>query len=148
MKILLIAISAVTAFFLGKEAVNVFKSPVLFQSLESKTVTGEAVYNKIKWFSDSDKDIWMMSQSHNGPQFPEEKWDRLAIIVDKKYKTAQFLQLKPGPLQWTEDLVSQQVPYRVSCFMCHANGPRAIRPTGSSLFAEAKILLWNFKIKF
>jgi hypothetical protein len=124
------------------------------QSLESKTKTGDPVFNKISWFSFPDKDVWMMNQSHNGANADSSNWDRLAIIVDKTKtpKTAQFLQLKPGPLVWSEDLITQRVPFKVSCFLCHANGPRAIRADlhgqiQNTFMDKIKITLMNLKIK-
>lgn len=121
---------------------------ILFQSKESKTLTGEAVYNKIKLVRSQGRDIWLMNQSHEG--MDSKNWDRLAIIV--KDNEATFLQLPPGKLEWSEDLLKQSIPSRVSCFTCHSNGPRAIRAEETSsvllnLKSQAKIFLWNFRIK-
>lgn len=127
---------------------------IFIQSLESKTKEGDSVFNKISWFPGEEKDVWMMNQSHHGVTATGSELDRLAIIVDKTTtpKNVRFLQLKPGPLVWSEDLITQRVPYKVSCFMCHANGPRAIRPDYDGLvkndFSEKmKIFLLNLKIK-
>ncbi len=95
----------------------------------------------------------MMNQSHHGPQAPAEQWDRLAIVVDKstQSQTARFYQLQPGKLEWQENL--PQTSFRVSCFMCHSNGPRALRPVDEkgpaslSWNDKAKIFWWNLKIK-
>ena len=77
------------------------------------------------------------------------QWDRLAIVVDKKVKphSARFYQFKPGALEWKENLPKET--YRVSCFLCHPNGPRAIRPIeGTQNLAEkTKTLIWNMRIK-
>lgn len=131
-----------------------FSESVLFQSLESKTLFEEPVFNEIKWFSFKDKDVWMMNQSHFGKQAGEEQKDRLAIVIDKANttKTAYFMQLKPGPLQWTEDLYQQRIAFKVSCFMCHANGLRAIRADWngiikSNLNDQFRINYLNFKIR-
>src|SRR4051812_3701940 len=92
-----------------------------------------------------------MQQSHWGAKLDPGKRDRLAIIVDKTTSplTAKFYQLAPGEMQFDE---TQQISYRVSCFLCHANGPRAIRPNFNSSLEisfknKIKIALWNLKIK-
>ena len=127
--------------------------PIFIQSLESKTIEDGPVYNKISFQKNGNKDIWMMNQSHHGPKADPEKWDRLAIIVDhaKSPKEATFLQLPPGELIWDESLMKQKINFSVSCFMCHANGPRAIRPHDKDfqlpLLSKAKVLIWNLRIK-
>ncbi|MBC7465775.1 MAG: hypothetical protein H7256_07270 [Bdellovibrio sp.] len=128
---------------------------ILIQSLESKTKEGDPVFNKISWFSFEDKDVWMMNQSHHGiATTTGSDLDRLVIVVDKTTspKNVRFMQLKPGALVWSEELINQRVPYKVSCFMCHSNGPRAIRPGYNGLvknsFSEKmKIMLLNLKVK-
>lgn len=125
-------------------------SEVLFKSLESKTSTGGDVFNKIKYFPGFKKDIWMMNQSHQGLHAQAQEWDRLAIIIDKTgpVSKAQFLQLPPGELKWEEDLYQKAIDFRVSCYMCHSNGPRAIRPDGNvGSFASIKIAFWNLVMK-
>ncbi|MGZ3769003.1 MAG: hypothetical protein ACXVCP_06905 [Bdellovibrio sp.] len=124
---------------------------IVFESMESKSLNNAAVYNKIKWFNFANKDVWMMNQSHDG--LSAQKWDRLAIVIDKTQtpKLAKFYQLEPGALEWSEGL--KEVPLRVSCFMCHPNGPRVIRPNLDSSTAplpwqdRIKLSLWNLKIK-
>jgi hypothetical protein len=126
---------------------------ITFRSLESKGPNDSAIYNKINWFTSKDKDIWMMNQSHHGLIQKTNTWDRLAIIIDKTKspKTAQFFQLKPGDLNWTENPLTQEL--RASCYICHSNGLRAIRPDFSApeikltWFEKSKIFLWNLKIK-
>lgn len=126
---------------------------VLFLSLESKTPTGDKVYNKIKYFPGLKKDIWMMKQSHYGLNADNNQWDRLAIVVDKSdsRKTAEFLQLPPGDLQWSEDLYNQKIENKISCFICHSNGPRAIRADTKqfnlNLLSKIRIAVWNYRIK-
>lgn len=123
---------------------------VLFASLESKSTNNQIVYNEIKFFSDKNKDIWMMNQRHYGINTEKNKIDRLAIVVNKN-KTTEFYQLLPGELVWSDDLPNKKIENRVSCFMCHSNGPRAIRPDDkyiSLTFKEKiKIAAWNFRIK-
>lgn len=152
-KLTKIALS-ISVVFLGFLAVSISDSQEVFlESWESRTVSGGSVFNKIKWFSFKDKDVWMMNQSHHGSQALKNKWERLAIVVDKTKSpiTAKFFQLKPGPLEWADNL--EQVPLRISCFMCHANGPRAIRPNYKSAFnpmgfkERVKVLAWNIRIK-
>lgn len=126
---------------------------VSFESWESKSTQGDSVYNKIKWFQFQDQDVWMMNQSHHGPMAAAGEWDRVAIVIDKTKspKQARFYQFEPGPLVWSENI--QVKPYRVSCFMCHSNGPRVIRPQPESVTAplsfydKLKISYWNFRIK-
>lgn len=129
-------------------------SLLTLQSLESKTIEGKPVFNQIRWIQEKDRDIWMMNQSHHGPHAPSEKWDRLAIVIDKTSnpKTATYLQLPAGTLEWKDELPQQKLPFRVSCFMCHTNGPRALRPDPSgqlqlSPFQKIKLIAWNLRIK-
>lgn len=105
---------------------------LLIESKESKTINGEPVFNKIRWFKFKDKEIWMMNQSHHGESAQPQSWDRLAIVVDqtKSPPTAKYFQFEPGPLEWRENL--PQKSFSVSCFRCHNNGPRAIRPNAES----------------
>ena len=126
---------------------------LLFESLESKTTEDKPVYNEVRWFSSQKQDVWMMRQSHMGPHAKVGQWDRLAIVIDKTHspKTARFLQLEPGPLEWKDDL--KQKPFKVSCFLCHSNGPRVIRPNMDSISTplafidRIRIMAWNTRIK-
>ncbi len=126
---------------------------VFIESRESKTTLGGPVFNKIKYFRFKNKDVWMMNQSHHGFNAKSKDWDRLAIVVDKTQspKVAQFYQLEPGQLKWEENPTEK--PFRVSCFICHNNGPRVIRPNYDSLFTSSqlkeklKIPYWNLNIK-
>ncbi len=126
-------------------------SPILIESRESKTIAGKPVFNQIKRISAPDKTIWMMQQSHDGILAPAHQWERLAIVVDHKTKTAEYFQLPSGPFEWKEN--PPQEPLRVACFLCHANGPRVIRPNFSSQKAKIslkdriRLALWNFSIK-
>ena len=128
---------------------DVDEQEITIQSLESRTTENKPVYNKIKFIKSGSKKIWMMNQSHAGLTNDLSKWERLAIVVENK--KASFYQFEAGPLEWSEDLLKKQVSYRVTCFMCHNNGPRAIRPDGDGLklsYAEqTKIFFWNLKIK-
>lgn len=125
---------------------------IFLESKESKTMGDRPVFNKIKLFQFKDRDVWMMNQSHHG--IKTELWDRLAIVVDKTQnpKTAKFYQFEPGPLEWQENLPER--PFKVSCYMCHNNGPRAIRPNYESPLNpttfkdKIKISYWNLKMKF
>jgi hypothetical protein len=118
---------------------------VKFESTESKTIEGKPVFNKIKLESHSTYDRWTMKQSHSGVQLPNDLWDELEIIVDKTQQpfTASFKQFKAG----------KEVEYRVSCFVCHSNGPRLIRANVNSQVLALKpaeklqIFWWNLKIK-
>lgn len=122
---------------------------ILIQSQESRTLEGKPVFNKISYQRKDGKDIWMMNQSHFGVNPAENKWERLAIVIENK--KASFYQVKPGPLEWSEDLIKMQVSYRATCFTCHNNGPRAIRPQADGINIswpnKFKIFFWNLKIK-
>ena len=129
------------------------KNPIIFQSLESKTVWGGLVFNRVKFIPGWNQDIWLMQQSHLGLGVGFEKWDRLAIIMDKSQKPyqAKFYQFAPGNFRLPDG--SEAAPFKARCFACHANGPRAIRPNPTSIKAHitwmdrAKIGLWNLRIK-
>ena len=126
---------------------------VFVESRESKSASGGVVFNIIKYIQSGDLDIWMMNQSHHGFSASEKSWDRLAIVIDKNRtpKVARFYQLTSGPLEWSEKFT--ETSFKVSCFVCHNNGPRVIRPNyespfdPSSFWDKIKISYWNFKIK-
>ncbi|XGC81904.1 hypothetical protein ACES2L_05340 [Bdellovibrio bacteriovorus] len=128
---------------------------ITIQSEESKTAAITPVFNKITWQWGMDQDVWMMNQSHHGPDADSSQWERLAIVIDKTKtpKVARFYQLQPGDLIWNENLIGKRVEYRASCFICHNNGPRAIRPVVDSQNAKLswaeriKIQAWNLRIK-
>lgn len=153
MKKYLVVISSLiiiaSLFFVGWQLL--FDKTVFFASLESKGIDHKTVYNEIKFFKKDNFDIWMMNQSHFGIHTDKSKIDRLAIVVDRPSKSAKFYQLPPGELVWTDDLPKQKIEFRVSCFMCHANGPRAIRAdnvkSNLNTFQKLKINFWNYKIK-
>jgi len=118
--------------------------PLTFVSEESKNSQGEKIINRIAFLQKGQKDIWMMQQRE---EFSQD-WDRLAIVVDRAVKPhrARFYQLSPGPLEWRDDLPRQE--YRVSCFLCHPNGPRAIRPLNDQSWTESwQTQSWNARIK-
>ena len=127
--------------------------PILIESLESKTISGQPVFNRIAWFPGWSHDTWMMQQSHQGLFREFHQWDRLAIVVDKttRPRTARFYQFEPGNLSW--DPQSKMRPFRAACFMCHSNGPRAIRPNFDSdnirlsALDRARVFLWDLRIK-
>ncbi|MDH4468437.1 MAG: cytochrome c [Bacteriovoracaceae bacterium] len=134
---------------------SLYSTTITIESEESKTQNLTSVYNQIKWTSTATKDIWMMNQSHYG-RFPKKDlWERLAIVIDKSKRPmiANYYQLSPGPLEWNDNLPAQRVAYRASCFICHNNGPRAIRPVfksesaALSLSEKIKIIILNFRMK-
>lgn len=118
---------------------------VTIESTESKTSDGKPVFNRISYQSQDDYDIWDMRQSHNGDQYPKHKWDHIQIKVFKKKRPYQvtYHQLENG----------REIEFKASCFTCHANGPRVIRPfydsetVSYSLMTRTKIALMNLKIK-
>jgi hypothetical protein len=128
---------------------------VFIESAESKNKEMKSVFNEIRWIPGIKQDVWMMNQSHFGRHPEAIQWERLAIVIDKT-KTpavAKYYQLAAGPLVWEENLLQKQTPYRASCFICHNNGPRALRPKSESQEASlsfldrAKIQFWNLRIK-
>lgn len=129
------------------------KSPIFIESLESKTSNNSAVFNKIYYQTTSGSDVWLMEQSHSGAKAPHHEWDKIAIVVKKEgaIRKAEFYQLMPGPEPISMNL--KPIGLRASCFLCHSNGPRAIRPNFDSTVAQisywdqARLQLWNLKIK-
>ena len=127
------------------------KSFILIQSLESKTADGRPVFNKIYYESSASKDIWMMEQSHEGAAAKVHKWDKIAIEVDKTKKPykAMFMQLMPGDDQISMGL--KAIDLKATCYMCHSNGPRVIRPDfesfGVSYWDRIRLGFWNMRIK-
>ncbi|MCB0394572.1 MAG: hypothetical protein KDD25_08430 [Bdellovibrionales bacterium] len=128
-------------------------SPIFFESLESKTVKGDPVFNRIQLQTDNGKDVWLMEQSHIGPNPQNLDWDKIAIVVKENRNggAAEFLQLMPGDEPISLGLKS--IGLKASCFMCHSNGPRAIRPNYNSnavrvsVWNKIRITIWNLKIK-
>lgn len=139
---LILGVAAIAAVTLESFSVGVF------ESRESKNRSGESIFNQIKFFTKEKKDIWMMRQNQHGVGF-KGKWDRLAIVVDKSTTpfAATFYQLNPA----NNDL--SPIRYKVRCFICHSNGPRAVRPNfASGTFPlswreKVQIFKWNLKIK-
>ncbi len=124
-------------------------TPVLFQSRESKTAEGIAVFNQISYKPGWDSDVWVMRQSHTGNDSDFTNWDRIAIVVDHEpKKSAEFFQLVPGELEFSQEA---QIEKRAACFTCHSNGPRAIRPDFAakdiSGWDKLRLFLWNMRIK-
>ena len=149
-----------TSFLLGGsfliyKSISYSTNTILIESQESKNFEMKNVFNQINWISTPTQDIWMMNQSHYGVDPSKDKWERLAIVIDKKTTpmTARYYQMKPGSLEWNDNLVNERVPYRASCFTCHSNGPRAIRPVSESAAAslsmldKLKVAVWNLRIK-
>lgn len=127
-------------FFLGH---YLQKNEVFIESIESKTADGKKIYNKIRFIAGEDKDVWLMDQNHPALK---EGWDHLKIEVDKTTKPykAYYYQM---------DKKGKEVEYRVSCYMCHVNGPRAIRAnfaskkTKNNFWDMLTVFYWNLTIK-
>jgi len=136
--------------FLGLFYFAIEPSAVTFESLESKTMDEGPVFNQIRFLPSRVKDIWLMRQTHHGFLEPQEKWDRLAIVVDKHSGVATFYELAPNE---NLEFEAKPIPYKARCLACHANGPRAIRPNYDSADVlpsvrdRIKIALWNLRIK-
>jgi len=128
-----------------------FSNSILIESIESKTSELGAVFNKIKLIKEKNRDIWMMNQSHYGKNAKSQKWDRIVILVEKTKRPymASFFQLTPGELEWNPQLTNEKKAFRASCFLCHNNGPRAIKALPNSLSIKNKIniFFWNLRIK-
>jgi hypothetical protein len=151
-KLIIIVISLFSFWGYWFVSISPLKTSFVFESMESKTVEGNPVYNQIVLESNEKRDIWLMNQSHHGRFLSQDKWERLAIIVNKTTipKTALFLQLPPGELKWNENLKKKAIENRVSCFLCHSNGPRTIRAEETNdlkLKDRIKVFLWNLRIK-
>lgn len=122
--------------------------------MESSTEEYGPIYNRISWIPGKNRDVWVMQQSQGTGEADFTKWERLAIVIDKSRspKTAEFMQLEPGPL--AADAFDRHREFRVSCGICHTNGPRAIRPAENGLSKyplswkdRIKVQLWNLRIK-
>jgi hypothetical protein len=112
---------------------------VLFESIESKTAQGRAIFNKVELIQKEAKDIWLMKQSHHGRD--SKKWDQVKIIVDKSFTPfrASFHQL---------DSKGREIEYKTSCFRCHSGGPRLIREKSEHGLKETLLIAkWNLLIK-
>jgi hypothetical protein len=123
---------------------------VEFISHESKHMNGDPIYNRIYFHTQRDEDIWMMQQQQKQYDSHFKKWDRLAIIVNRKHNTTEFYQLQPGPLEWTDQTRKLAIPNKVNCLLCHSNGPRGIRPDPNHTLTFGNRLLvklWNNQIK-
>ncbi len=149
-----ISLISLAISFIFIKLIAVVQEPVYFQSLESLAPEGKPVFNEIKWYQLPDKDVWMMNQNNEGDIISHRPLDRLAIIINKTVSppTAQFMQLQPGPLVWSDDLISRQIDFKISCFTCHANGLRKIRridygSVAGKLLDGLKIKFLNSKIK-
>jgi hypothetical protein len=130
-------------------------SALTIESEESKNIELKPVFNEIRWIPGFKQDIWMMNQSHFGSKPAAHQWERLAIVIDKTVSpmVARYYQFEPGPLEWSDDLLQKRTTFRASCFICHNNGPRALRPIYESTSAPLdladrfKIQVWNLRIK-
>jgi cytochrome c553 len=137
---LLLLLGGVVVF--AKSQVN---NSVTIESMESKTTSGHPVYNTIKFYASKDQDTWVMLQSHDGIKHPIEEWDQIKITVDKKARPYQvsYHQYKDG----------KEIELKASCYTCHSNGPRAIRPNYDSMDvnynvkAKLNVAWMNLQIK-
>ncbi len=118
---------------------------ITFESIESRTLEDLPVYNQVSFETNGNEDIWKMKQSHGGRHLALKDWDQLMIKVDKSKRPfkVSYHQLKNG----------KEVEYKVSCYFCHSNGPRIIRPELKSAKApltlqqRMQIQLWNMRMK-
>lgn len=129
-------------FFISTQ---LMKQTVTIESVESKTIEGHEVFNQISFKSQNQQDIWSMKQSHQGRSYPLNQWDELKITVDKTSR--------PFKVSYSQLQNGKEVEFKVSCYFCHSNGPRAIRPNFESekapldLTSKMALRLFNLKIK-
>ncbi len=143
MKKLFLIISSLSLLF-GATFFTSFGTPVLIESKESKNKSNEEVFNRISFVPGLKQDIWLMRQSQDGLGLEAKKWDELSIVVDKTTTpfTVSYHQYENG----------KEIEYRASCYLCHANGPRAIRPNldsktvQNSAWEKIKISAMNLRI--
>ncbi len=100
----------------------------VFMSEESKTMDMKPVFNTITYTPKPNGDWWVMDQSHLGKDASKKNWDRIGIWVDKTSKpfSVRYYQIEPYGNG------TKEIPPKVKCFVCHTNGPRAIRPDDSN----------------
>lgn len=116
-------------FFIGAALYSLtwlpYQTPsVRFESIESKTPENHPVFNQVRLSVSRKQDVWFMRQSHTGVKLETAKWDELMIKVDKSKR--------PYAVTYHQLLKGRETEYRVSCYFCHSNGPRAIRASGES----------------
>jgi hypothetical protein len=92
------------------------------------------VLNTILAWSNATTDVWFLSQ-----RLPDQKWRTYGIAQDKTVvpNMAFYFQLTPGPMRFRGQ----------SCFVCHASGPRALRPIGNLLAGAGAALAFNHAIE-
>ena len=131
--------------FIGGVLFLLSKQSVRFESIESQTTHGGAVFNEVSFHPSAEQDVWLMKQSHSGEKLPTPQWEQVLIKIDKRkspYKVS-YHQLKDGV----------ESEYRASCYLCHPHGPRVLRPNLESLRAPLNLKnrlslnLLNLRIK-
>lgn len=127
---------------------------VTFESAESRTPSGGPVFNRVRYIADGLLEsgpaggLWLLTQSHSGRNaLDTDAADHLSIHVESKppsqnhstpgNRTARFAQwhapLSSSPKEnRSNHNVTKEVDYTVPCGLCHANGPRLIRPRQDS----------------
>ena len=122
---------------------GIFNEDILFESLESKTSQGEAVFNQVSLVSKEHIDVWKMKQSHHG--IGSKEWDHIEIRVHKKKS--------PYEVSYHQIKNNQEIEYKADCLRCHSGGPRLIRVNTSSqdiqmsLIDKMTVFKWNNLIK-
>ena len=64
------------------------------------------------------------TENHPGEALAPEKWEALMIKVDKTQR--------PYRVTYHQLLDGKETEFRVSCYLCHSNGPRAVRAHSES----------------
>ena len=128
------------------------RTPIVFESAESESF-GNPVFNRVTWETRGGKDVWVMQQSHEGLNKEFQSWERVSIAVDLSKKVAVFRQHVSGEIDPQKTLHAKKQNYRSACYLCHSNGPRAIRPKWDSTFVQLnswdtlRVTAWNLRMK-
>jgi hypothetical protein len=120
---------------------------VTFHSGESFVPEIGHLVNRVSFIEKPGFDIWLLRQRRNEKGYKFTDWSHFAIVMDKGRSTAHYFKFIAGPKTSGEPLIPAEV--EVSCAMCHASGPRALRPVDRlPLAAEeiANIKAWNERI--
>jgi hypothetical protein len=88
----------------------------------------EPTLNSIEWLANADFDVWLLRQKI----FREDDFRSYALVYDKRKAppTAYYVQVERNGYKWRGG----------SCYECHVNGPRLIRPLKPALASDQRAL--------
>lgn len=88
----------------------------------------EPTLNSIEWLANADFDVWLLRQKI----FQENDFRSYALVYDKRKAppTAYYLEVKQDGYKWRGG----------TCYECHVNGPRLIRPLKPELVGNQRTL--------